>query len=1156
MRLLYIIVFLSIYTFGFGQSEEPVYKSMMYDFSYNFYDVVESAENYFDSIDKTKKGSGWKPYQRWKEANEYKYYPTGDRSNVDPAFVQNQFSNFVSKNPQNNKALFNNWNDLGPYSIDSITGHYAAGIGRIEDFYVNPNNPNIIYQGSRSGGFWASSDGGTNWNGGSTDFLPGSGVNTIAVSPTNPDSILINVQNANNNTSYGLYRSVDGGITWNESNFNPTTAGYGGLGTNFRIYKVVYHPTIHNLIFIGTSQGIFRSDDNLATWTQLISGGDINRIEFHPTQKSTVYLYDSYYWANTHDQIYISTDGGLSYNLSGTIPNNNGNRNVIISTSPDCPNCVYVASSNGVSKSTDTGSTFSFLSNPDESGLAFAVSDLDTSNMIYGYVDLEASTDGGNTFNQMTYWSLGNTNGAGSGHQTSYNTSTNYIHADLRNARCINGVFYVSTDGFISKSSDNGVTWVNIGEGVGTRENYKIGVSQSNHYRTIAGSQDNGTSIKVKDHWIEFYGADGMEGLIHPLNDDWMLMSFQNAGRRITKDGGQNSNGASPSGAPSGSWIAPIAMDPNDHMTIYDFRDKVYKSEDFTDNYVTLGSPASFTGNINLAEIAENNSDIIVIAQGQYIDKSTDGGTTFTSIKNNLPNHSISNIAFDPQDDNTIIVTYARYQADGEKVFISSNGGNSWNNITHNLGSMPIRSVVIEDTDVSTIYLGAEVGVYSMSMNGNNWTLHNLELPNVAVRELEIMQGTNTLRAATWGRGLWEYSLVGRNNYPAIVYTDMTDTPAESTPKENVDQFINAAISYDGTLSSVYVSWSENTPIFTNTIAMTNVSDSTWLANEAIPNFPAGTKMFFKVVAVGSSQDTTETYKFMYKVQPFEFCSALGSTNNGNLYISSLTLGDFTNTTTNDTYTLYDNLIELNADEMYTITANANTGWSSNDFGAWIDYNNDRDFSSEENILFSPNSGSSATNSFNIPASALSNDTLRMRVRLSYWDSSPSPCGETLGEVEDYLIIIRNETCRTVRNLLDSGTGSLRNAISCSSPGDTIIFDPSLNGQTIEINSTAIILNKNLVISSNTSDNITIASINPQVASLTSLFEIQAGNMVEFIGLSFEGAYGLEGSVFQNSGQLILNNVQAKNGGKTDINSTVVNLSGGNLQMVGTTTVE
>ena len=128
---------------------------------------------------------------------------------------------------------------------------------------------------------------------------------------------------------------------------------------------------------------------------------------------------------------------------------------------------------------------------------------------------------------KTTFWSEGNSN---------YNQTGTYVHADLRGAVCIDGVFWVNTDGLLCKSEDNGVTW-EIFEGQSIRENYNLGVSQSNHYRTISGSQDNGTSIKTENSWIEFYGADGMEGIIHPLNDDWMIGSVQFGGKRRTKDG-------------------------------------------------------------------------------------------------------------------------------------------------------------------------------------------------------------------------------------------------------------------------------------------------------------------------------------------------------------------------------------------------------------------------------------------------------------------------------------------------------------------------------------------------------------------------------------------------------------------------------------------
>ena len=124
--------------------------------------------------------------------------------------------------------------------------------------------------------------------------------------------------------------------------------------------------------------------------------------------------------------------------------------------------------------------------------------------MLFGDIDTHMSSNGGVTFNQATYWSSGNAN---------YNNTGTYVHADIRGSRSENGVFWVNTDGFLCRSFDNGVTW-EIYEGQSIRENYCLGISQSNNERTISGSQDNGTSIKTENSWIEFYGADGMDKLL------------------------------------------------------------------------------------------------------------------------------------------------------------------------------------------------------------------------------------------------------------------------------------------------------------------------------------------------------------------------------------------------------------------------------------------------------------------------------------------------------------------------------------------------------------------------------------------------------------------------------------------------------------------
>jgi photosystem II stability/assembly factor-like uncharacterized protein len=981
-----------------------LYKQMMHDNSVNFYDVVEEGENYFATHGKGK-GSGWKGYQRWKDDNEYKYYPSGDRSNVSPYFVSEQYEQFIANNPSPKNLYPNGWNELGPVSPGQITGHYAFGMGRVKCFYVDPSNIQTLYLGSRTGGFWKSEDGGTTWQGGSTDFLPATGVNTMHASPTNADSILINVNNSQNHYSHGLYRSVDGGDTWTQTNFNPGNLGWGGLGSNRKIYKVKYHPTVPNLIFIGTSVGMYRSDDNLTTWTSQLPSFEFTDIDFHPTDPNIMYAYAK----DNANVVYVSGDAGVTWSTT-SVPGSSGGVGTV-AVSPVCPNCVYYMSNDGLWKSTDEGVSFTLVSTPGESDAGFAVSDIDDNNILAGYVDAFFSTDGGATFNQVTYWSLGNTNGAGNGHQNSYNTSTDYIHADLQAAECLNGVFYAVTDGFMVSSAD-GVSWNILSEDIGIRMNYNLGVSQSNHDRSIAGSQDNGTSMNTENGWVEAYGADGMECLIHPLNDDWMIGSWQYGGRIITKNAGQSVNTITPGGE-DGYWIAPMMYDPNEQMRIYSMAENVYVSEDFGDNWTMVGSP-TFSGDIKFATIAENNSNILVAARNEFIELSSDGGVTWSSIKNNLPNYSITDVVFDPNDDNTIVVTYGRYQVDNSKVWITHDQGATWTNITNNLGNMPVRSAVIDHTDASTIYLGTEIGVYKMPMGGNTWTLYNTALPNTSVREMEIMWGSNTLRATTWGRGLWEYAIDGRLDYPVILTTEITQQPTLNAPVELVDQYVTSTVDYDNTLTDVWVEWSVGAPTFGNVIPMSNTTGNEWVSDAPIPNQAVGTKVFFKVFAVGDANDTTETYKFQYTVHDFEYCDASGSNDGSNYHLSNFSLSNVNKPSGNETYTYWDqDTIYLVTGNNYTVTVQASTGWQSNDYAVWIDWNNDAVFSQDEEVMYMQDIGSNnAFVNFSIPPGATTYQPIRLRARVSYWGLS-EPCGTTLGEVEDYPVFITGQASLT-----------------------------------------------------------------------------------------------------------------------------------------------
>ncbi|MEZ4847408.1 MAG: hypothetical protein R3B93_01985 [Bacteroidia bacterium] len=589
------------------------------------------------------------------------------------------------------------------------------------------------------------------------------------------------------------------------------------MGTSTRVYKIAYHPAVPDLVFIGTSIGLYVSDDNLANWTQILTNSRITDIDFHPTDPAIIYVYDDNL---NQDNIMVSTNQGVSFSQGGFLNGNNG-ATAYVATSPDCPNCVYVGSNNGIWKSTNSGNSFSFLSAPSQSCWGFAVSDLDDTYLVYGGVDLEASADGGTSFNQVTWWANGN-------------PDHTYVHADLRTAESVNGVFYVGTDGYLAKSTNNGLSWTRINDGTSIRENYAVGTSQSNWMLHMCGSQDNGTSIMNENGWMEWNGGDGMEAVIQPLNDDWMIGSWQYGTRNRTKDGGQTRQGVGnpESGSGEADWIAPLLLDPNQQMRVYHFSDNIFRSEEFGDGWEMVSSPN--IGIIQGAAIAYNNSDILAISRGSALLLSQDAGQSWSTISFSLPGFFITDIGFAPNDDSTIAVTFDRYQNDNQKIFISHDLGNTWENITYNLGNMPLRTVAIDHTPDANIYVGGEIGVYYKSMNDTAWTAYSPGLPNVAVRDLEIQFGANAIKAATWGRGLWDFHLAGRKDFPAILKTNLADNPTEIAPRQDIDQFVTSVISYDGNLTSVYLQWSVNSHDLDHTILMTNTSDSTWVSQTPI----------------------------------------------------------------------------------------------------------------------------------------------------------------------------------------------------------------------------------------------------------------------------------------------------------------------------------
>ncbi len=752
------------------------YIEQMEDPDANFYDIQKSFNKYWLGK-KIERGNGWKQFKRWEYFMESRVYPTGRLP--EPDFVSREYKKYLKQYPKSTHKKSNaDWTPKGPGSWNTTS--YNPGLGRVNCVTVAPNDANIICIGAPSGGFWKSVDGGLTWYT-TTDSLTVLGVSAIAIDPTNSDIIYIATGDGDGGATYsiGVLYSTDGGYTWNTTGLNWQ------ITQSRRISKLLIHPINPDILIAATNNGIYKTNNAGVTWN-LIQSGNFKDMEFKPGDPSTIYACGSSY--------YKSTDTGNSFNqVTSGVPASYSVNRLAIAVTPANPDYVYMlagSSSNsgfyGLYRSTNSGTSFStmsttpnilgYSSNGTSTGgqssydLAIAVSPNNADEIYTGGINIWRSNDGGTTWSINAYWYYP---------EPAYP----YVHADCHSLDFYGPILYSGCDGGIFKTSNGGSTWEDISAGLYITQFYRIGGFPGNSELIIGGTQDNGTNRFNTGQWTHVLGADGMEAAIDYSNPSTMYAAIQYGGLRRSYDGGDSFSSIENNINENGGWVTPYVLDPIDPNTIYAGFVNVWKSTNQGDFWTKI---SSFGGTLRSLAISQSNPDYIYAATSSSIRRTTNGGVSWTNINAGLPTSaSITYITISDIDPEKIWVTFSGF-SNGNKVFTSTTGGDTWTNISGSLPNIPVNCIVHQSNSNDGIYIGTDLGIYYKNNNSNDWELFSNNLPNVIVRELEIHYASGLIRAATYGRGLWESPLALHG--ALIAHTPFEDTEDITGPYEIVAQ--------------------------------------------------------------------------------------------------------------------------------------------------------------------------------------------------------------------------------------------------------------------------------------------------------------------------------------------------------------------------------
>jgi photosystem II stability/assembly factor-like uncharacterized protein len=685
----------------------------------------------------------------------------------------------------------------------------AISGGRVTAVAGVAGKPGLYFVGAADGGIFRTDDGGTTWKA----LFQHQGVASIgalAVDPVNPGVIWAGTGEANvrNDVSYGdgIYKSTDGGLHWKHL----------GLDHSFQISRIVidpHHPDTVLVAAMGSpyedseDRGVYRTTDGGATWQKVLyidASTGIADLAINPENPqilfAATYRYRRTPWSYSdggpQDAIYKSIDGGTTWQrLSGHgLPEKPVTR-IGLAIAPGSPNIVYavIGSDEGVLwRSDDSGEHWTLVSKDQEVDARpfyfshIAVDPKDPNHIIALSNDIEESTDGGHTFHPIA-------------HQ---------IHVDYHaiwfdpagSGRVIDG-----EDGGIALSRDNGAHWAFI-HNIAIGQFYHVSTGSGPFYLVCGGLQDNSAwcgpgrsknrSGILDRSWFALNGGDGIFAIQAADNPDLFYNSTQNGVWAVFNRATEQSRDIEPyprdtSGGGVAAfpyrfaWDAGFAVDPKDAKVLYAGGNVVFKSEDRGRTWKPIspdltrndkakqqssGGPVVkdnsgaevYDAILTIVPAPSDPKVIWVGADDGLVQVTRDGGATWKNVTAAIPNlpewgriESIDIAADNPGE--AYIAVDRHFSGDFKPyLFRTTDYGATWTSIAGNLPADVYAHVVRRDLrNPHLYYAGLENGLYVSWDSGDHWYLFGLGLPNAAVYDIALDATQNSLVVGTHGRSVW-----------------------------------------------------------------------------------------------------------------------------------------------------------------------------------------------------------------------------------------------------------------------------------------------------------------------------------------------------------------------------------------------------------------